>query len=92
MSAQTMFDVMTGIALVVQVVAAALCVARIATSDNVASRIVALDLLLAVVLGGVAILSARADQTAYVDVVVVGALVTFIGSVVAARLLDGEGA
>lgn len=83
-------DLITALALVLQIAAAALCVARIATSTRLEDRIVALDLLLAVVVGGVAIYSARTGQTAYLDVLVVGALVTFIGSVLASRLLKSE--
>jgi multicomponent Na+:H+ antiporter subunit F len=87
---ETAFDVITGLALVVQIAAATICVARIATSPTLQDRIVALDLLLAVVVGGVAVISARTGQTAYLDVLVVGALVVFIGSILAARLLDAE--
>ncbi len=86
----TPFDVVTGVALLIQTIAAGLCVAKIASSRQLATRIVALDLLLAIILGGVAIISARTGVTAYLDVLVVGALVTFIGSVVASRLLDTE--
>lgn len=90
MDTDLLFDFVTGLALVLQIVAATLCVARIATSTRLADRIVALDLLLAVVVGGVAIYSARTGQTAYLDVLVVGALVTFIGSILASRLLDSK--
>jgi multicomponent Na+:H+ antiporter subunit F len=86
----TVFNVVTGIALLVQTSAALLCVAKIATSRDLATRIVALDLLLAVILGAVAIISARSGVTAYLDVLVVGSLVVFIGSVLASRLLDGD--
>jgi multicomponent Na+:H+ antiporter subunit F len=84
------FDVITGLALVVQIAAAVVCVARIATSQTLQDRIVALDLLLVVVVGGVAIVSARTGQIAYLDVLIVGALVVFIGSILAARLLDAD--
>lgn len=88
---ETAVDVIIGIALVLQVVAATVCVARIGTSTRLESRIVALDLLLAVVVGGVAIFSARSRTSAYLDVLVVGALITFIGSVLSARLLKAQG-
>lgn len=80
----------TAVALVMQVVAAVLSVAKIATSRQLEDRIVALDLLLAVVVGAVAVWSARTGLTSFVDVLIVGALVTFIGSILAARLLNRE--
>ena len=86
----TPFDIITAVALVLQIVAALLCVAKIATSRRLQDRIVALDLLLVVVVGGVAVISARSGQVAFLDVLVVGALVVFIGSILAARLLDAE--
>ena len=91
MDADRLFRGITGLALVLQIVAATICIARIATSDRLENRIVALDLLLAVVVGGVAIYSARTGTAAYLDVLVVSVLVTFIGSVLAARLLRNEG-
>ena len=48
----TPFDVVTGVALVIQTIAAALCVAKIASSRQLATRIVALVLLLHVGPGG----------------------------------------
>lgn len=80
----------TALAVVMHVVAAVLSVAKIATSRQLEDRIVALDLLLAVLVAAVAVWSARTGLTAFVDVLVVGALVTFIGSILAARLLDRE--
>lgn len=88
--AQDAFDVITAVALVAQVVAAVLCVAKIATTRTLQDRIVSLDLLLVVVVGGVATISARTGVVAYLDVLVVGALVVFIGSILASRLLDAE--
>jgi multicomponent Na+:H+ antiporter subunit F len=82
--------VVTAICLVLQVVAAVLCVYRIATSDELANRIVALDLLLVIVVASVGIWTARTGTTAFLDVLVVGSLVVFIGSVLAARLLNRE--
>ena len=85
-----MIAVITGICLVLQVIAGLLCVWRIARSRELANRIVALDLLLVIVVGGVAVWTARTGTSAYLDVLVVGALITFIGSVLAARLLNRE--
>lgn len=80
-------DLASGLALSILVVAAFLAVARIATCQHLQDRIVALDLLLAVVAGAVAVYSARTGTTAFLDVLVVAVLVTFLGSILAARLL-----
>ncbi|CAN5486340.1 hypothetical protein BH23ACT9_BH23ACT9_02910 [soil metagenome] len=80
----------TALALVLLVVAAILSVVKIAVSRQLEDRIVALDLLLAVVVGAVAVFSARTGVTAFLDVLVVGVLITFIGSILAARLLNTE--
>ncbi|WP_370325982.1 monovalent cation/H+ antiporter complex subunit F [Euzebya sp.] len=90
MDSSTVFDVVTGIALGLQVLAAVVCVVKIGTCRHLQDRIVALDLLLAVVVGGAAIYSAREGLTAFLDVLVVGVLITFIGSILAARLLTSD--
>jgi multicomponent Na+:H+ antiporter subunit F len=90
MDATAILATSTAVAVVLHVVAAVLSVAKIATSRRLEDRIVALDLLLAVVVAAVAVWSARTGLVAFVDVLVVGALVTFIGSILAARLLDGD--
>lgn len=90
MDTAVLLDVASGVALAMLGVAAIISVAKIARSAELQDRIVALDLLLAVVIGAVAVYSARTGVEAFVDVLVVGVLITFIGSILAARLLRKE--
>lgn len=83
-------EIASGASLAMLGVAAIISVAKIARSQQLQDRIVALDLLLAVVIGAVAVYSARTGVDAFLDVLVVGVLITFIGSILAARLLRKE--
>ena len=73
-------------------VAAALCVARLLRGGSIADRIVALDLLLVVVVSAIAVNSARTRDGTYLDVLVVAALLGFIGTITVARFIERRGA
>jgi multicomponent Na+:H+ antiporter subunit F len=80
------------IALVGLSVAALLCVLRLVRPGSLADRIVALDLLLVVIVSGIAILAARTGRGSYLDVLVVAALLGFVGTVTVGRFIERRGA
>ena len=82
---------MSGVVTVVQLVlagAAFLALVRAARGPELVDRIVALDLVLLLLAGGVAVHAARSGSEVFVPVLVVVALVAFAGSVVVARFIE----
>lgn len=84
--------VVTLIAMAGIVVAAISCVIRLVRGPSLADRIVALDALLVVIVSGVAIDAARTREGTYLDVLVVAALLGFVGTVNVARFIERRGA
>lgn len=84
--------VVTTICLVGLAVAGILCVARIVTAASAADRVLALDTFLIVVVVGVAIGAARTGDGTYLDVLLVVALVAFIGTTAVGRFMERRGA
>jgi multicomponent Na+:H+ antiporter subunit F len=68
-----------------------LCVIRLARGPSLADRVLALDSLLIVGVVGVAIESARTRSGAYLDVLLIVALVAFIGTTAVARFIERRG-
>ncbi len=79
------------IALGLLAAAGVLCLLRLARPGSLADRIVALDALLVVVVSGIAVQSARTGDGTYLDVLVVTALLGFVGTVTVARLIERRG-
>lgn len=73
-------------------VAASLCLARLVRGRSLADRIVALDTLLVVVVSGIAVQAARTRDGTYLDVLVVTALLGFVGTATVARFIERRGA
>ena len=69
-------------------VAALLAVARAVKGPTLADRIIALDLVLLLLAGGLAVEGARTGTTIFLPVLVVVALVAMAGSVVVARFIE----
>ena len=86
-----MIEVVTTICLVVLAVSAALCVGRIVRGDSVADRVLALDTLLVVIVVGVGVNAARTGSGVYLDVLLVVALVAFIGTTAVGRFIERRG-
>lgn len=82
--------VATTIAAVLLVIAAAAAVIRIVLGPSVADRMVALDTLLFVGVGGLGVYVVRTGDTTYVPVLVVAILVAFIGTVIVGRYIEAE--
>ncbi len=87
-----MMDVVTTIALGGIVLSAALCLVRILRGTSVTDRIVALDTLLVTTVGGVAVLAVATGSSLFLDVLVVAALLGFVGTVSVARYIERRGA
>lgn len=63
---------------------------RIVVGPSVADRMVALDTLLFIGVGAVAVFVARTGSLIYIPVLAVAVLVAFIGTVVVARYIEAE--
>ena len=87
-----MLDVVTTLALATLAVSAALCLRRLVIGRSLADRMVALDALLLVCVSGVAVLAVRRTSGAFLDVLLIAALIGFIGTVVVARFITWRGA
>jgi multicomponent Na+:H+ antiporter subunit F len=85
-------ETVTTIALAGLAVSAVLCMARLVRSGSLADRIVALDSLLVVLVSGIAVQAARTGDGTYLDVLVVTALLGFLGTVTVARFIERRGA
>lgn len=81
----------TSLALAALAVAALFCVARLIRPGSLAERIVAVDSLLVVIVSGVAVQSARTGDGVYLDVLVIAALLGFVGTVTVARFIESRG-
>ncbi len=82
--------VATTIASVLLVIGAAAAVIRVVLGPSVADRMVALDTLLFVGVGGLGVYVVRTGDTTYVPVLVVAILVAFIGTVIVGRYIEAE--
>jgi multicomponent Na+:H+ antiporter subunit F len=80
----------TTVAAVLLVIGAAASLVRIVLGPSVADRMVALDTLLFIGIGGLGVYVVRTGDTTYVPVIVVAALIAFIGTVVVARYIEAE--
>jgi multicomponent Na+:H+ antiporter subunit F len=68
-----------------------LCALRLMRGPSLTDRIVALDALLIVIVSGIAIDAAYTGDGIYLDVLVVAALLGFIGTVNVARFIEKRG-
>ena len=82
----------TSVALGGIVLSAFLCLLRVLRGTSVTDRIVALDTLLVTTVGGVAVLAVATGSGLFLDVLVVTALLGFLGTVSVARYIERRGA
>lgn len=87
-----MIETATTAALAGLALSAVLCTARLVRAGSLADRIVALDALLVVVVSGIGVQAARTGEGTYLDVLVVAALIGFLGTVTVARFIERRGA
>ena len=83
--------VVTGIAMSGLYVAGLLCLLRLLRGRSIADRIVALDALLLVVVIGISVLAVHRDSGAFINVLVVATVVSFVGTVAVARFIERRG-
>ncbi len=84
--------VITSLAFLGIAVSGLLCLLRLVRGPSLADRIVALDALLIVIVSGIAVDAARTGEGTYLDVLVVAALLGFVGTVNVARFIERRGA
>lgn len=72
-------------------VAAALCVAQLVRARSFADRLVAADLLLTIIVTGIAVSAIATGTTTLLSVAVVTALLGFVGTTTAARFIESRG-
>ncbi|MEX1005200.1 MAG: monovalent cation/H+ antiporter complex subunit F [Acidimicrobiia bacterium] len=84
--------VLSTLALVFLTVAGVLCMVRMLRMGSLADRIVALDSLLLVVASGLAVQAARTGDGIYLNVMVVVALLGFVGTALVALFIERRGA
>ncbi|AEH24805.1 cation:proton antiporter [Pyrococcus yayanosii] len=70
-------------------VAALLAVARLILGPSVPDRVVALDTLNTLVVAAMILLGAAYSRTIYIDIAIVYALLSYIGTLIIARYLQG---
>jgi multicomponent Na+:H+ antiporter subunit F len=85
-------SVVIGLCGAVLAVSALLCLVRIIRGGSLADRIVALDTLLIVIVIGIAVNAARTGAGTFLDVLLVAALIAFIGTITVARHIERRGA
>lgn len=78
---------MTSVALLLLLLAGALCVARVLRPGSLADRIVGVDTLLVVVVCGLAVHAAATRDGTYLNILVVASLLAFVGSAMLSGLL-----
>jgi multicomponent Na+:H+ antiporter subunit F len=84
--------VVTTVSLGILTLAAMLALTRIVRKGiSLADRVVALDLLLLIIVMGIAVGAIRSRTDVFVDVLVVVALLAFVGTVTVARFIERRG-
>lgn len=82
---------MTALAMVLLVGGGACFLTRVIIGPSIADRIVALDGLIVVLVGGIIVDAIRADSARYLDVAVVMAFIGFVGTIASARFIERRG-
>jgi len=85
-----MIETATTIAAVLLVLAAALTLIRVILGPSVADRMVALDTMLFIAVGGLGIFIVTTGDTIYVPVLVVAVITAFLSTVIVARYIEAE--
>lgn len=83
---------LTEVPFTILTVAAGLCLLRLIRGPSLPDRIVALDTLLVVVVCGIAVQAAGTGSGVFLDVLVVVALLGFLGTALVARFIERRGA
>ena len=87
-----MQDIFTTVALVMLALAAALAFIRLLLGPTLPDRVVAIDLMGVLIVCIVVTVAAATGQQTYLDVAIVIALISFVGTVAYARYIEREDA
>lgn len=85
-----MLDITIGIALLMLTVAALLTFVRVVRGPTLPDRVVAIDLIGVLIVGVIVVGSAGTGEQAFLDVAIVIALISFVGTVAYARYVESE--
>jgi multicomponent Na+:H+ antiporter subunit F len=81
-------SVVTSIALGGLAISVAMCLLRVLVGKTIADRIVALDSILIMISCGIAVYSVRTKNPSFLGLLLVAALMGFIGTVAVARFIE----
>lgn len=84
-------NTVTDVAFAGLAVSGLLCLARLVRGPSLADRVIALDALVLVVVSGIAAHAARTGDGTYLDLLLVAALLGFVGTVTVARFIEWRG-
>lgn len=82
---------MVAVAFMMLATAGVLCLARVLRPGSVPDRMVALDLLLILIVIGIAVQAFQTRSGVYLDVLVVVSLLGFVGTTTVARFIERRG-
>jgi multicomponent Na+:H+ antiporter subunit F len=85
-----MLDFTIGIALLTLAVAALLALVRVVRGPTLPDRVVAIDLIGVLIVGMIVVSAAATGEQAFLDVAIVIALISFVGTVAYARYVERE--
>ena len=85
-----MLDVTIGIALLMLTVAALLTFLRVVRGPTLPDRVVAIDLIGVLIVGVIVVTAAATGDQTFLDVAIVIALISFVGTVAYARYVERE--
>jgi len=86
-----MLDITIGVASLMLTVAALLTLVRVVRGPTLPDRVVAIDLIGVLIVGVIVVGAAATGEQAFLDVAIVIALISFVGTVAYARYVEREG-
>jgi multicomponent Na+:H+ antiporter subunit F len=86
-----MLDITIGVASLMLTVAALLTFVRVVRGPTLPDRVVAIDLIGVLIVGVIVVGAAATGEQAFLDVAIVIALISFVGTVAYARYVEREG-
>ncbi len=66
----------------------ALCIARLIAAPSLSGRLIALDAALLAIVNGIAIHALATGTTVYLDIMIITALLAFVGTAAVARFIE----
>jgi multicomponent Na+:H+ antiporter subunit F len=85
-------NVVTDVVFAGLVLSAVLTLLRLLRGPSLADRVISIDVLLLLLVGGIAVQAARTGEAIFVTAAVVAALIAFVATVTVARYIERRGA